>query len=146
MEAVHFVKNLATGVELALVSPHPLDRRDIGLVESGEDLVAAERVVAGQWLILTQPAKLVEHADAILVGVLVALDLGELDLGTAGERSDCVLGLQAVLSGDWLLDGCGGHVMPPVVGTPPARRTGAGLAKPMGSVMRPASVTVEESR
>ena len=28
MEAVHFVEDLATGVELALVSPHPLDRRD----------------------------------------------------------------------------------------------------------------------
>jgi hypothetical protein len=69
-------------------------------VDFFQDLVVAERVVAGERLIL----------------------------GMAGERRD-----HAVIS------------LPPVVGTPPARSTGAGLAKPTGSVKRLASATLEES-
>lgn len=88
MEAVDFVQDLATGMELALVPADSLEGREIRPLERSDDLRAAERVVARKRLVLAQPAKLVEDAHAILVDALVALDLRELDLGTTGERRD----------------------------------------------------------
>src|SRR5690242_624158 len=102
MEAVHFVQDLAAGTELALISTYALECRKIGPVERGQDLVAAERVVARERLVLAQPAKLVEHAHTILMAVLVEFDLRELDLGTAGERRDQFLRLEIVIAGNRL--------------------------------------------
>jgi hypothetical protein len=48
MEAVHFVEDLATGVELALVSPHPLDRRDIRLLVGYRENGPAGVTTAGE--------------------------------------------------------------------------------------------------
>src|SRR5689334_488026 len=76
---------------------------------------------------------------------LVGLDRRKHRLRVAGERRDEVPGLQAVIAGDRLVDGGGGHFMPPVVGTPPARLTAAVSARPTESAKQLASATPEES-
>src|SRR5215212_1106806 len=120
MEAVHFVQDLATGVKLALVSAHTLDRR-----ERGHDLLAAERVVArkrpgaASGACRTQPP-------APGASALVAVDPGQLDLRMAGEGRDHFLGLEAVVARDRFSDGVGGHLRGSNGGTPPARLKGAG--------------------
>ena len=66
--------------ELALVAADLLDRRRVGLLERGHDLLDAESVVAGERLGSTHVAQLVEHRLSVLMRPLIALDRLELDL------------------------------------------------------------------
>jgi hypothetical protein len=132
MQAGDFIEDHTTGGELALVPPYPLDRDEVGLLESGDDLLAAHRVVARERLILAQPAQLVEDHTAILVGPLVALDLSELDLGVTGKRCDNFLGLEAFVPRDRLIGDDSFHGSLSVRGDPAGTDEGAGIGEAAG--------------
>jgi hypothetical protein len=132
MPAGDFIEDHTTGGELALVAPYPLDRGEVGRLESGDDLLGAERVVAGKRLILAQPAQLVEDHTAILVGPLVPLDLRKLDLGVTRERCDHFLGLEAFVPRDRLIGGDSFHGFLSVRGDPAGTDDGAGIGEAAG--------------
>jgi hypothetical protein len=131
MEAIDLIEHVATSLELALVAAYSLDLREVGLSERGDHGVDAHRVVTRERFILAQPAKLVEDHMAILVGALVAIDLGEFHLGMAGERRHEVLGLKFVVAGERLFGSCGGHRVP-VRGAPGGTICAAGIGVAAG--------------
>ena len=85
---------------VALVVAHGLELGRVGASQRFHRLLGAERVVAGQRLARGQPSHLAEHARAALIGPLVGVDRGQLELRELRELRDDLLLAQVVVAGD----------------------------------------------
>ena len=112
------------------VARNERDPASLKAAKRGYDLLGAERVRASERLVLAQPAELAENGPAIPMSSLVALDRRKLSPRTAGERSDDVPGLQAVIAGDWLFDRAHRHFS--VRGDPAGTADGGGIGEAAG--------------
>src|SRR5215212_2138549 len=94
-----FVHHLSALLERALVVAHRPDPLGVRLRQLLADLIGVERVVDGQRLAAAQVAELAQHRGACLVGPLVLLDGGQLDLRQLVQPVDDLPWLQPVVAG-----------------------------------------------